>query len=78
MCHFCQKGAEPNPIYISTMTEGGLAKTTKAIQLKDELVEVNGVSVKVRYIESRRMQLSISVKALETNDCRMFITGPLI
>ena len=48
MRKFWQKGsAEPSPIYISTMTEGGLAKTTKAIQLKDELVEVNGVNVKV-------------------------------
>ena len=34
------------PILISSMTEGGLAQRTKAIQLRDELVEVNGVNVK--------------------------------
>ena len=34
------------PIFISSMAEGGLAQTTKAIQIKDELVEVNGVNVK--------------------------------
>merc|ERR1719495_178028 len=28
------------------MTEGGLAQRTEAIQLRDELVEVNGVNVK--------------------------------
>ena len=32
-----------------SMTEGGLAKTTKAIQLGDELVEVDGTSVKVEW-----------------------------
>ena len=36
----------PPPILISSMTEGGLAQTTRAIQLKDELVEVNGTLVK--------------------------------
>jgi len=34
------------PILISSMTEGGLAQRTKAILLRDELVEVNGVNVK--------------------------------
>ena len=36
----------PPPILISSMAEGGLAMTTRAIQVKDELVEVNGISVK--------------------------------
>ncbi len=36
-------------IYRCSMTEGGLAKTTKAIQLGDELVEVDGTSVKVEW-----------------------------
>ena len=36
----------PPPILISSMTEGGLAQTTRAIQIKDELVEVNGTNVK--------------------------------
>ncbi|XP_023346624.1 glutamate receptor-interacting protein 2 isoform X2 [Eurytemora carolleeae] len=40
-----QKG-EQSPIYISSMAEGGLARTTKAIQIRDELIEVNGVNVK--------------------------------
>ena len=34
------------PILISSMAEGGLAHTTRAIQLRDELVEVNGTNVK--------------------------------
>ena len=34
------------PILISSMAEGGLAMTTRAIQVRDELVEVNGVSVR--------------------------------
>ena len=34
------------PILISSMADGGLAQTTKAIQIKDELVEVNGTNVK--------------------------------
>jgi hypothetical protein len=38
------------------MTEGGLAKTTKAIQLGDELVEVDGTSVKVEW--TREITLS--------------------
>ena len=38
----------PPPILISSMTEGGLAHRTKAIQLRDELVEVNGINVKGR------------------------------
>jgi hypothetical protein len=38
------------------MTEGGLAKTTKAIQLGDELVEVDGTSVKVEWTRKRMSQ----------------------
>ena len=38
----------PPPILISSMTEGGLAHRTKAIHLRDELVEVNGINVKGR------------------------------
>ena len=40
--------ARPPPILISSMTEGGLAHRTKAIHLRDELVEVNGTNVKGR------------------------------
>ena len=40
--------ARTPPILISSMTEGGLAQRTKAIHLRDELVEVNGTNVKGR------------------------------
>ena len=40
------EGRTPPPILISSMAEGGLAMTTRAIQVRDELVEVNGLSVR--------------------------------
>ena len=42
------RGPEDRPITISSMTEDGLALSTKAIQLGDELVEVNGACVRGR------------------------------
>lgn len=35
----------PGPLYISAVTSGGLADRTKAIQINDQLVEVNGHSI---------------------------------
>ncbi len=35
-------GGGPGPLYISALTPGGLAERTKAIQINDQLVEVNG------------------------------------
>ena len=35
----------PGPLYISAVSSGGLADRTKAIQVNDQLVEVNGQSI---------------------------------
>ena len=35
----------PGPLYISAVSPGGLADRTKAIQVNDQLVEVNGQSI---------------------------------
>ena len=49
------------PIYISALLEDGLAERTKTVQINDQLVEINGVEVKVSFTAILPFDIVISL-----------------